>query len=192
MSKVKSGQIPHYELLYLISNKFSENEVEPIKARVEKLITDAGGEITYREDWGKKKLAYPIKTFRHGYYILLEFNLPGAMMPKVNDKLRLSADILRHMIIKIKFRTAEEIAAASAKHAAHVKAEAEHEQALEEKKRVKAQPAASLRPARQNLAESDQAPTEVKEKKAKKDMPKIELRDLDEKLDEILDAQNLL
>ncbi len=178
MSKSKSDQTPHYELLYIISNKFSENEVEPIKARVEALITSVGGEITYREDWGKKKLAYPIKTFRHGYYFLLEFNLAGEMLPKINDKLRLSADILRHMIIKIKFRTAEEIAAAGAKHAARAKAEAEHEQAIEEKKRVKAQPVVK--------------PAEVKEKKEKKDMPKIELRDLDEKLDEILDAQNLL
>ena len=67
MSRAKSSDIPHYELLCLFSNKFSESEVEPIRANVNKLITDNGGKITLEEYWGKRKLAYRVDGFRHGY-----------------------------------------------------------------------------------------------------------------------------
>ena len=70
MSKTKSSKIPHYELLYIVSNKYSEEELEPIKNKVNKIIEENGGKITFSEDWGKKKLCYPIKHFSYGYYLL--------------------------------------------------------------------------------------------------------------------------
>ncbi|MFH1412981.1 MAG: 30S ribosomal protein S6 [bacterium] len=100
MSKVKSSETPHYELLYIISNKYSEDEIEPIKEKVTKLIIDNQGKITKNDDWGKKRLAYPIKHFRHGYYHLLEFDLDGNKLKIVEDWLRLSEQILRHQIVK--------------------------------------------------------------------------------------------
>ena len=109
MSRTKSSETPHYELLYIISNKFSEEELTPIKAKVEKIIVDNGGVITFKEVWGKKKLAYPIKHFNYGYYNLIEFDLVGEKLAKVNRIIELSEEILRHQIIRTKFRTLEEI-----------------------------------------------------------------------------------
>ena len=54
MAKNKKSVTPHYELLYIISNKFTEEEIKPIIEKVSKVITDNKGEITYTEDWGKK------------------------------------------------------------------------------------------------------------------------------------------
>ena len=99
MSKTKSDKIPHYELLYLISNKFSEDEVKPIVAKVNSLITDNRGKITLSEDLGKKRLAYPIKGFRYGYYNLAEFDLVGERVIKVDRGLRLMNEILRQQIV---------------------------------------------------------------------------------------------
>lgn len=109
MSKTKSSDIPHYELLCLFSNKFSETEVEPIRQRIGKLITDNGGQITSEEYWGKKKLAYDVDGFRHGYYHLIEFNLEGPKLQEITNRLRLSSDILRHQVIKKKLKTAAEL-----------------------------------------------------------------------------------
>lgn len=125
MSKTKSSDIPHYELLCLFSNKFSETEVEPIRQRVGKLITDNGGQITSEEYWGKRKLAYDVDGFRHGYYHLIEFNIDGPKLQEVTNRLRLSSDILRHQVIKKKLKTAAELKAEeemAKKIAAHRKA----------------------------------------------------------------------
>ncbi|MFH0840678.1 MAG: 30S ribosomal protein S6 [bacterium] len=109
MAKVKSSELPHYELLYLVSNKYSEDEVKPIKEKVGKLITDNGGKITYQEDWGKKRLAYTIEHFNHGYYQLIEFDMPGENLIKLSTALRLSKEILRNQVVKKHVKTEEEI-----------------------------------------------------------------------------------
>lgn len=140
MSKTKSSDIPHYELLCLFSNKFSETEVEPIRQRIGKLITDNGGQITSEENWGKRKLAYDVDGFRHGYYHLIEFNIDGPKLQEVTNRLRLSSDILRHQVIKKKLKTAAELKAEeemAKKIAAHRKANetvAEKEEKVDDKR----------------------------------------------------------
>jgi len=128
MAHVKSSEIPHYELLCLISNKFSETEVEPIRKTISKLVSDQGGKITFEEFWGKRKLAYPVGGFRHGYYYLLEFDIDGPKLIEVTNRLRLSNDILRHQLVKKHRKTAGELAEdqkIQQKIAARRKAEAE-------------------------------------------------------------------
>ncbi len=108
MAKNKSNKVPHYELLYIVSNKFTEDELKPIQEKVEKIITDNDGKITFKENWGKKKLAYTIEHFNYGYYNLVEFDTKGLNLQKINDTLRMSADILRHQIVtKAKLTTSE-------------------------------------------------------------------------------------
>ena len=137
MSKIKSSKIPHYELLYIISNKFSENELAPIAERVKKIIIDNGGDITINKEWGKKRLAYPIKGFYYGYYFLLEFDLAGEKLAKVDRALRLSSEIVRHQIVSKKVKTAEEIKKEkeiAAKIAAKTTEEASREEKLTKEK----------------------------------------------------------
>ncbi len=165
MAKVKSSEIPHYELLCLISNKFSETEVEPIRARISKLITDQGGKITAEEYWGKRKLAYQIDGFRHGYYQLVEFDLEGPKLTEVSNRLRLSNDILRHQIVKKRLKTAAEIEA-DAKIAAKIAAK------------------------RKEAAAAEEAAAEAK-KPATEDT-RSDLKDLEQDLDKIIDASNML
>ncbi len=162
MAKVKSSEVPHYELLCLISNKFSESEVEPIRQRISKLITDQGGKITTEEYWGKRKLAYQVDGFRHGYYQLVEFDLEGRKLNEITNRLRLSNEILRHQVVKKRLRTAAEIEA-DAKIAAKIAAK--RKEAADEAK-------ADAKPA-----------TEDKRK---------DLKDLDQELESIIDATNLL
>lgn len=165
MSKVKSGEIPHYELLYLISNKFSEDEVKPIVEKVNSLILSNQGKITLTEDLGKKKLAFPIKGFRYGYYNLVEFDLAGENLIKVDRALRLMNEILRQQIVIKAVKTAEQIT---------------RDETIAEKI------------AARNTKEEKEVEEKNKEvnKVDKKD--KVNLKDLDEKLDKILEINDLL
>lgn len=163
MSKTKSSEIPHYELLYLISNKFSEEEVKPIMEKVNAVIAANQGKITGSEELGKKRLAYPIKGFRFGYYNLVEFDMAGINLAKVERSLKLMDEILRQQIVVKTVRTAEQIA---------------------EDKRITEKIAAK------NLAAEKTAKEQEIIKERDKD--KVELKDLDEKLDKILETDNLL
>lgn len=161
MSKVKSSQIPHYELLYLISNKFSENELGPIVEKVKKIITDNEGKITYSEDWGKRRLSYPVKGFYHGYYSLAEFDVAGSQLAKIDRSLRMAGEILRHQIVSKKVKTAKEI---------------------EREKKIAAKIAAK---AKEESVKEEEAPKE-------KEKERVDMKELDEKLDKILETSDLL
>jgi len=108
MAKNKPDGLTHYELLYIVSNQFSEDELTPIKDKVEGIIAEHEGTITFKEDLGKKRLAYKIKQFRHGYYELVEFDAPSTSLPAINDLLRLMSDLIRHQILKTVAKTAEQ------------------------------------------------------------------------------------
>ena len=157
MSKTKSNKTPHYELLYIVSNKYSEDELKPIIAKVNKLVEDNDGKITHQEEWGKKKFAYPIQHFNYGYYNLLEFESDGEKLKKINKELRIDSDILRFQIVAKKIKTEEEIKQAKR---------------ISEKIAVKSQEKEKL------------------EKERTKG--KVNLKDLEEKLDKILETDDLL
>lgn len=161
MARNKTSETPHYEMLYIVANKYSEDELKPIVENVNKTIVSEGGVITYEEAWGKKRLAYPIKHFNHGYYLLVEFDLEGKKLAKLNDLIRMSAEILRHQIVTKKKLSEEEIK----------KAKDSQKKQIEKKEEKK-----------------------IEEEKLKKEEKKgtVKLKDLDEKLDKILDTNDLL
>lgn len=165
MSKVKSADTPHYELLFIVPNKFTEEELKPVLAKVRGVVEKNGGKITYSEEWGNKKMTYRIKGFTHGYYNLFEFDLTGDAAEKINRELRMSSEVLRHMMIRKIARTEEEIKAEKARQEKRMTEEVIKEQVKEEEK------------------------IEKEKEKAK---PKMDLKDLDEKLDKILDTDDLL
>jgi small subunit ribosomal protein S6 len=109
MAKAKPTDIPHYEMLYIVSNKYTEDELPPIMDKVRQLINDNQGKITFSEEWGKKRLAYPIDHFRHGYYTLIEFDLEGENLANINRALRLMNEILRYQIVRKKVKSVGEI-----------------------------------------------------------------------------------
>ena len=174
MSKTKSSELPHYELLYLISNKYSEIEVKPIMEKVNSLVTANQGKITQSVELGKKRLSYPIKGFRFGYYNLLEFDMPGAKLVNVDHALRMMSEILRQQIVAKIVKTAEEI---------------EQEKRIAEK--IAAKNLAAEKLAREKISPRSLSSSAATQPKAS-DKDKVDLKDLDEKLDKILETDNLL
>lgn len=167
MSKRKSSDKNHYEMLYIVSNKFSEDELSPIVDKVAKTITDNGGQITLKEIWGKKRMTYSIKGFSYGYYVCIEFDLEGKNLAGIEHTFRMSSEILRHQIVSKHVKTEKEI---------------EKEKVIDEKIAAKAIKAVKEEEAKEKL---DEKTDKVAEKK------KVDLKDLDEKLDKILESDNL-
>ncbi|MGI6373808.1 MAG: 30S ribosomal protein S6 [Patescibacteria group bacterium] len=178
MSKTKKSGAKHYEILFIVPNKFTEEEAKQVIAKVEGIITTGGGKITYSEYWGKKKLAYEIKHNAYGYYALFEFDLEGSLLAKINQDLRLSTDVLRHQIVSKRVKSEEEL-----KRAQEIQAKIEARKAKEKKEQT-TQDEEVLNKKKETSEETAPKST-AKEKVASVD-------DLDDKLEGILSAKDLM
>ncbi len=173
MSKTKAAGATHYEILFITPNKFTDDEAKTVAAKVGQVITENNGQITHTEYWGKKKLAYEIKHNAYGYYGLFEFDLEGEFLAKVDQNLRLSADVLRHQIVVKKAKTTEEIA---------------REQVIRAKIDSKKAANAKQQESKEKKASSPVTPSAA----AKANDKRVDLKDLDEKLEGILSAKDLI
>jgi len=172
MSKTKTAGLSHYEILFIVPNKFTEEEAKTVTNSIEKVITDNDGKITLKEFWGKKRLAYEIKHNAFGYYGLFEFDLEGINLAKIDKALRLSTDVLRHQIVIKKTKTAEEI-----ENESKIKAKIDSKKASEKK-------------AEESKNEKTKTSSEAHVSKTKDQ--RVDLKDLDEKLEGILNAKDLI
>ena len=172
----------HYEVLFIVPGSMKEEEAEGTIGKVKKLLEDLGGKITKDENWGRKSLAYQIKHETQGIYGFLEFDMEKDKLEEVNKRMRLSREILRHLVIKARIKTAEEAMEdekVQQKIAARKKEamKQELEEAEQEKKEE-----AEIKP-KKAVAE-EKKPVEVK--KATPEDEKVSMEDLDKKLDELL------
>jgi small subunit ribosomal protein S6 len=87
-----------YELLYIIPATKTDDEVSKAKDGVTALIAKYGEECVRDESLGKKKLAYPINGVRYGHYVLACFAAAPDKLKELDEELRHSHDILRHLI----------------------------------------------------------------------------------------------
>ena len=87
-----------YELLYIIAAKYTDAEIEGLMEKIKGLVTSAGGNVTEMHNLGRRKLAYPISHVRNGNYVLAYFEAEPEMLAKLNETLRLNADVLRHLV----------------------------------------------------------------------------------------------
>ena len=100
-SKVEDKQLRDYELVFIISPEVAEEKTDTIIDNVSQFITAGGGTISDVERWGKRKLAYPIRHFMEGDYVLTRFKLRPALGKELESNLRISEEVLRHLLIKI-------------------------------------------------------------------------------------------
>ena len=99
--KVEDKQLRDYELVLIISPELVDEALEGMIENVSRFITRRGGAISNVEQWGKRKLAYPIGHFMEGNYILTQFKLKPELTKELETNLRISEKILRHLLIKL-------------------------------------------------------------------------------------------
>jgi len=90
-----------YELIYIIRPDMEEEEREEVISKVGQRVTDAGGQVTKVEHWGKRHLAYPIEKLHEGYYVLSHIQLEPQMVKEVERDLGLVEEIIRYLIVHI-------------------------------------------------------------------------------------------
>lgn len=95
----------NYEVLYILSDKQDQDAKKALVAKF-KAIVESYGEVTV-DEWGTKTLAYPIHSkisgdHPTGYYVLMKFVAPPEIPEELERQMRISDDVLRFMVEKIK------------------------------------------------------------------------------------------
>lgn len=87
-----------YDLLYIVPNKYTENEIPQIMKTIADLIAKHNGKVSKEVNYGKRRLAYPIDHNAYGYYILDRFEALPKDSDALNRALRVQDEVLRHLI----------------------------------------------------------------------------------------------
>ena len=88
-----------YEALYICSPEMEEGDIQTLSQEVEGLVTSNGGSIVRSEIWGKRKLAYMVKKYSDGNYILLRFQAQPDFVKKLEQWFRLSDLVFRFLVV---------------------------------------------------------------------------------------------
>ena len=90
-----------YELVVIIKPSVADDEVAATVEKTSQYITERGGSVAEVNQWGRKKLAYPIKDFTEGNYVLTQFSMDPQLTTELEANLELSEDILRYLLVKL-------------------------------------------------------------------------------------------
>ncbi len=89
-----------YESMYILDAALEDEERNALIARFADIIKADGGEVESIDEWGKRKLAYPINYKSEGYYVLMTFNAPSNVPAELERNYRIVESVLRHVVIK--------------------------------------------------------------------------------------------
>ena len=90
-----------YEIVIVLTPLLSDETAKEAFAKYSKVLTDGGAEIVQEDNWGLRKLAYPIQKKATGYYHLTEFKAPGELINKLEIELRRDERVLRFLTIAL-------------------------------------------------------------------------------------------
>jgi len=95
------GRLRDYELVVILSPELDEEDLPAAIDRFSQLIADRGGEVKEIDRWGRRKLAYPIKRFVEGNYLVTQVRLDPNRTSDVEAGLRISEEVLRHLLVRV-------------------------------------------------------------------------------------------
>ncbi len=89
-----------YEIIYIIPSKYTDAEMDEVVGKVGAILKESGAEVSDTYQLGKRRLAYPIDHQRNGSYVLTHFEAEPEAILKMDQTLRLTGEVLRHMVVE--------------------------------------------------------------------------------------------
>jgi len=90
-----------YESVFIARQDITAQQAEAIADTFAKVVTDAGGKVAKRENWGLRALSYRIKKNRKGHYLLFNFDSPSDAITEMERQMRLNEDVLRYLTLRL-------------------------------------------------------------------------------------------
>jgi small subunit ribosomal protein S6 len=146
--------------MYILGSHIADPDVPALTEQVKKFVSDFGGTDIEESQLGKKKLAYPVKKTRNGYYVVVNFNMDAKKINELDARIRTQdQNIIRYILINLD----------------------EHLERMEKDKKLQAQ-----LPKRNIPAPVEDKPVLKTESKPKVEIAEIDEKALDEKIEAAL------
>ena len=91
-----------FEHVIMIKQDLSSSDVSNELKKYEDTISELDGSVIYKESWGLRNLAYPIKENKKAFYEYMNVDMPKGNIKSLNSKLNLNENIIRYLSIKVK------------------------------------------------------------------------------------------
>jgi len=90
-----------YETVFILTPVLSEQQMKEAVKKYEEFLTNNGAEIVHRENWGLRKLAYPIQKKSTGFYQLFEFKADGSIVEPLEVQFKRDERVMRFLTVKL-------------------------------------------------------------------------------------------
>ncbi len=91
----------HYETVFILNPVLSESQIKETVQKFQDYLVSKGAEMIHKEDWGLKKLAYPIEKKKSGFYHLLEFKVAGDAITAFELEFRRDDSVMRYLTVRL-------------------------------------------------------------------------------------------
>lgn len=93
--------VRQYETVFITTPVLSEEQMKEAVTKFKGLLNELGAEIIFEDNWGLKKLAYPIQKKNTGFFNLLEFKAEGEIIEKLELEMRRDERIIRFLTVSL-------------------------------------------------------------------------------------------
>lgn len=91
----------HYELVYIINPNLEAESLKEVVDKFSDIVNKSKGSVVEVNEWGKRKLAYEVKKFDKGYYVLLDFCGQPGVLKELERNLKLDDRVLKYLNVKL-------------------------------------------------------------------------------------------
>ena len=93
--------VNRYETVFIVTPVLSEEQMKETVEKYTNFLKDHGAEIVYTNNWGMRKLAYPIRKKTTGFYYLIEFNAEGSLIADLEIAYKRDERLLRFLTVSL-------------------------------------------------------------------------------------------
>lgn len=93
--------LKHYETVFILTPVLSQDQLAEAVDKFKKVLTGNGSRIVFENNWGLRKLAYPIQKKNTGFYYLIEFMGDGSIISKLETEFKRDERIMRYLTVAL-------------------------------------------------------------------------------------------
>ena len=90
-----------YEVMYIATPETADDAIVKLNEAITQLVEKEGGSVVKIDDWGRRRLAYPIKKKTDGYYVLFEIEGSGQEIAELERRMRVNDVIMRYITVRV-------------------------------------------------------------------------------------------
>jgi len=98
---IKNIFMNHYETVFILNPVLSDDQIKETVKKYEDFLVSRGAKMVAKEDWGLKKLAYPIQNKKSGFYHLFEYTVAGEVINPLEVEFRRDERFMRYLTVKL-------------------------------------------------------------------------------------------